>query len=473
LFRPSISPQTVAKFSQWITLPSLILHTLVPLTLSDVATYLPAIFAFAVPVSLTAATAWIVARTSHPKERGLLAGVSVGSSVSSVGVPLAAAFLGPAGLVASLFCTLIDVIASYFASYALFATAGAAFPESFVHADGGTYRGEWKGMIKEGHGVYTYPSGARYEGEWREGLKEGRGVYHFPKGGIYEGEWRGGVMAGVGVRTFATGKVRSGVWEKGKLAVPMEEWQCALAVEGASEAATVAKRVVVGGADFASAFRRLATQPAVAAFVVAGVLIATQRPLTPTAAMVVQKLAAAHVPLALLAFGLNMDLSPPQKHQVCQKQENYEGLMYVLLWRVVKLAADEIPRALKFCFFICFLHGVLRISVVYFATHNHPFILITYLNDVSCISVLLLIKFCWYMAMPSENKKLAEEPRGTTRRLLPLHCSTRKHSSHCILIPHLCFFLFRLQHPSCGMRSRAMLCGGVKDGLSGFMVDYI
>ena len=127
---------------------------------------------------------------------------------------------------------------------------GAAFPERYQHVDGGTYRGEWKGMLKEGYGVYTYPSGARYEGEaspplpsrpfkppprgrlvralpapllsrdtappcapageWRGGVKEGRGVYHFPKGGVYEGEWRDGRMAGLGVRTYASGRVQVG-----------------------------------------------------------------------------------------------------------------------------------------------------------------------------------------------------------------------------------------------------------------------
>ena len=30
--------------------------------------------------------------------------------------------------------------------------------------DGGKYRGEWLGMLKQGYGVYTYPSGAKYEG---------------------------------------------------------------------------------------------------------------------------------------------------------------------------------------------------------------------------------------------------------------------------------------------------------------------
>jgi hypothetical protein len=45
--------------------------------------------------------------------------------------------------------------AVYVGSYLLFGSAGPAFPESYAHADGGTYRGEWKGMVKEGLGVYT------------------------------------------------------------------------------------------------------------------------------------------------------------------------------------------------------------------------------------------------------------------------------------------------------------------------------
>ena len=40
------------------------------------------------------------------------------------------------------------------ASYLLFGSAGPAFPEKYEHADGGTYRGEWQGLKKEGSGVY-------------------------------------------------------------------------------------------------------------------------------------------------------------------------------------------------------------------------------------------------------------------------------------------------------------------------------
>ena len=41
-------------------------------------------------------------------------------------------------------------------SYAMFASAGPAFPEKYVHQDGAIYRGEWDGRKKQGLGVYRY-----------------------------------------------------------------------------------------------------------------------------------------------------------------------------------------------------------------------------------------------------------------------------------------------------------------------------
>lgn len=78
-------------------------------------------------------------------------------------------------------------------SYLNFASAGPAFPESYVHQDGTTYKGEWDGLHKHGVGVYKYESntfnkehftiryknGDIYEGEWRKNQKSGRGVYIF------------------------------------------------------------------------------------------------------------------------------------------------------------------------------------------------------------------------------------------------------------------------------------------------------
>jgi hypothetical protein len=39
-----------------------------------------------------------------------------------------------------------------------FASAGPAFPESYTHEDGATYRGQWNGLKKHGVGVYKSSS---------------------------------------------------------------------------------------------------------------------------------------------------------------------------------------------------------------------------------------------------------------------------------------------------------------------------
>eukprot|EP00775_Hariotina_reticulata_P005296 gene5296-5531_t len=124
---------------------------------------------------------------------------------------------GPAGVLASCGGIVANCLAVSIGSYLLTASAGPAFPESYQHNDGGTYRGEWRGLSKEGLGLYR-------------------------SGGTYEGEWAGGVMCGTGLRTYSSGKVTSGRWENGQLVAPLELWQCATAAEGAAEAALAARR---------------------------------------------------------------------------------------------------------------------------------------------------------------------------------------------------------------------------------------
>lgn len=313
----------------------------------------------AAALALSAGLGRLLWHTRHPKEHGLLAGSTVGSSMALAALPLVQAFVGLPGLRTALLAGLVNILAVWVASFMLFSMAGPAFPEAQQHDDGGSYRGESKGMLKEGFGVYTYPSGARYEGacwlprlllllltfvleggirpyccsrwgskptgscngcsrpagEWRNNLKEGRGVYHFPKGGVYEGEWRCGAMAGVGVRTISSGQVRAGFWQDGKLQSELEEWQCALAVEGAAEAATAARRIKVGG-GWAEALQQLLAQPAAWAYGLAAVLLVLGKPLTPTLDAVTAQLAGAHAPLALLALGLGLDVALPPKRQV-------------------------------------------------------------------------------------------------------------------------------------------------------------
>ena len=285
---------------------------------------------YTLSLAISSAIAWYRSKNLHPRERGLLTGVSIGSSTALGALPLAAALFPIAGVRAALLCAGINILATHVFSYMLFSTAGAAFPESFEHLDGGKYRGEWKGMLKDGYGVYFYPGNARYEGQWRDGVKEGRGVYFFPKGGLYEGDWQAGTMAGVGVRTFASGKVQSGLWENGKFVQPIEEVQCALAVEGANEAATVARHVIVGGASWGAAVQRLVMQPGTWACVAAAVMVALGKPLTPSIDAVTGSLAAAHAPLALLAVGLSLNFEPPPERQVRTKA-NFFSLSFFFL----------------------------------------------------------------------------------------------------------------------------------------------
>lgn len=44
--------------------------------------------------------------------------------------------------------------------------AGPAFPAAYLHKDGGTYDGEWRGKVKYGFGVYRYG----WAGWWCSGV---------------------------------------------------------------------------------------------------------------------------------------------------------------------------------------------------------------------------------------------------------------------------------------------------------------
>jgi len=211
---------------------------------------------------------------------------------------------------------LADAAASLLSSRVLLGSRGGnAFPESYEHADGGLYSGEWgapgrgRGGIgraaaggaasssegaattaaatqtttttdapasasKQGLGVYRYPSGARYEGQWHAGLKSGRGVYVFPKGGRYEGEWREGVPDGIGVKVLSKKKnskdstststspsLKAGFWRGGSFEGPLPLWQCADAAAGARTAARAARKLSLGGGGLAAALEAFSTQP--------------------------------------------------------------------------------------------------------------------------------------------------------------------------------------------------------------------
>ncbi|KAF6263733.1 hypothetical protein COO60DRAFT_1634883 [Scenedesmus sp. NREL 46B-D3] len=275
------------------------------------------------PVVLAASAAaagfsWLRFKQRHARERALLCGSAVGSDAAAIAVPFVETLAGPAGVAAACSAVVANALAVCVGSYLLTGSAGPAFPESYKHDDGGSYRGEWRGLSKEGLGAYTYQSGARYEGEWRNNLKDGRGVYYFPRcaGGTYEGEWAGGVMAGTGLRTYSSGRVVAGRWEAGRLAAPLELWQCAAAAEGAAEAALAARRVVVGGGKPSDALQLLVVQPVLWAALLGLGLNVLRLPLPGSIAVVAAALAPANKALMLLSAGMLLQPALPQPRQV-------------------------------------------------------------------------------------------------------------------------------------------------------------
>ena len=275
-----------------------------------------AIVLYTVATILPSILTWATTRFLHPKERGVLAGMSLGSSMDLFAVPVVWLCMGSDALQVACLCSLLNVVVTHVLAPLYFSTAGPAFPKDFKHTDGGLYNGEWKGALKDGFGVYTYPSGAKYEGEWLDGTKEGRGVYTFAKGGIYEGEWRNGKMDGVGVRTYSSGKVSSGLWKDGSLVKAFDESQCSLVVANANEAALVARRVFVGPIGMDEILRTVAAQPAVWAFLGSIGLLLSGMSLTPGLDYVSLQLSKAHAPLALASLGLSFDTKEIEQRQV-------------------------------------------------------------------------------------------------------------------------------------------------------------
>ncbi|KAI8472386.1 MAG: hypothetical protein J3K34DRAFT_209779 [Monoraphidium minutum] len=307
--------QTAQKIAAYVTLPAAVLHAcgsvrgigweaLVggPLLLLANA--------------LTAGIVWVYAAKRHKRERALLCGCSAGGAAAALALPLAEAVLGPAGVVATVSVIFCNALAVYGGSYLMFGSAGPAFPEAYTHEDGGVYRGEWRGMAKEGLGVYRYASGARYEGEWRGNVKDGRGVYYYPSGGTYEGEWSGGVMDGVGVRTYSSGKVVAGRWRANKLEGPLELWQAAPAAEGAADAALAARAARVGGGRVSDAARLLAARPELWAAAAGLAVAAAGCGLPAGVGGVAAALAPANGPLMLLSAGMLLGFAQPQTRQV-------------------------------------------------------------------------------------------------------------------------------------------------------------
>ena len=61
------------------------------------------------------------------------------------------------------------------------------------------YDGEYKKGVKEGNGIYYYPSGEKYEGKFANGVKEGKGVFYWKNGNKWEGYFKNNQMNGEGI----------------------------------------------------------------------------------------------------------------------------------------------------------------------------------------------------------------------------------------------------------------------------------
>ncbi len=168
--------QTLRCLALYATLPSLVLQTCITyvytiisdwsmsrygyygwlcrgFTLTPSQVLLTALL-YSASVILPGIISWASTRYLHPKERGVLAGMSLGSSMELFALPLVCLCCGQEALHAGMVCLLVNLVATHVLAPLYFSTAGPAFPKNFQHTDGGVYNGEWKGALKDGFGVY-------------------------------------------------------------------------------------------------------------------------------------------------------------------------------------------------------------------------------------------------------------------------------------------------------------------------------
>ncbi|EIE18826.1 hypothetical protein COCSUDRAFT_59757 [Coccomyxa subellipsoidea C-169] len=310
-----IDAQLGLKFAAYVTLPALALQLLsVPgvagiqaLTIVSVSAAFSAFLAL---------LGWLVHGKRRGPERALLTGSAVGVALGTFGLPFVEAAFGTAGVRIALLWDLANVVAVCGLAYLVFASGGSPPPALYEHADGGTYRGQWRGNKKQGLGVYVYPGGGRYEGMWRDNVKHGYGVYAFPKGGLYEGEWVAGEREGMGARLMRNGSIKAGRWGTAKLEKQMDPLDCAYAVNAAQRAAQAARRVKVGGGKVEDVLMNLAMQPFVWASAAALWLSYSGSPLPALVDAVSGTLASAHLPLVLLCSGALLAAPHPKVLQV-------------------------------------------------------------------------------------------------------------------------------------------------------------
>jgi len=105
--------------------------------------------------------------------------------------------------------------------------------EEFELDLGTTYKGQWKGIAKQGYGTLTKPDGQRYEGCFVQDLAHGFGKYTTANGCVYEGQWAYQQAHGHGAYTDGDGTTYEGEWhEDEKTGRGIESWLSGARYEG-------------------------------------------------------------------------------------------------------------------------------------------------------------------------------------------------------------------------------------------------
>ena len=74
------------------------------------------------------------------------------------------------------------------------------------------YKGEYKGGVKDGYGVFVYRDETRYEGTFECNVKEGQGIMYYSDGSKYVGDYHNGMMDGQGEYIWPNGVKYVGEW---------------------------------------------------------------------------------------------------------------------------------------------------------------------------------------------------------------------------------------------------------------------
>lgn len=81
--------------------------------------------------------------------------------------------------------------------------------------NGNKYTGETKGLLRHGHGVFTWTDGTKYTGNWVNGEMNGKGTIKYPSGHSYEGSFKDGVYEGKGKLIYQDGAKYVGMLKDG------------------------------------------------------------------------------------------------------------------------------------------------------------------------------------------------------------------------------------------------------------------